>query len=168
MKILLAVDGSSFSDAAVAEIAGRPWPVGSEIKVLSVFEFPVPPTPEAWSIPPEYYEEVTNSARSNARAIVESAIVLLKQALGTSIGVDGEYVQGSPRNVILDEAEKWGADLIVMGSHGYSAWERFLLGSVSRAVLAHAKCSVEVVRGEAASTRNLDHSPNSGIAAARN
>jgi nucleotide-binding universal stress UspA family protein len=48
--------------------------------------------------------------------------------------------------VILDEAESWGADLIVVGSHGYRAWERFLLGSVSQSVVSHAKCSVEVVR----------------------
>jgi nucleotide-binding universal stress UspA family protein len=48
--------------------------------------------------------------------------------------------------MILDEAERWGADLIVVGSHGYRAWERFLLGSVSQAVVSHAKCSVEVVR----------------------
>ena len=48
--------------------------------------------------------------------------------------------------MILDEAQRWGADLIVVGSHGYRAWERFLLGSVSQMVVSHAKCSVEVVR----------------------
>lgn len=146
MKILLAIDGSSFSDVAVAEIARRPWPAGSEIKVLSVFELPLPPTPEAWAIPPEYFEELTSSARSKARTIVEAAIETLKKALGESAAINGEYVQGSPKSVILDEAERWGADLIVVGSHGYRAWERFLLGSVSQAVVAHAKCSVEVVR----------------------
>ena len=40
----------------------------------------------------------------------------------------------------------WKADLIVVGSHGYPTWERLLLGSVSQAVVSHAKCSVEVVR----------------------
>ena len=146
MKILLAIDGSSFSDVAVAEMARRPWPAGSEIKVLSVFELPLPPTPEAWAIPPEYFEELTSSARSKARTIVEAAIEALKKALGESAAINGEYLQGSPKSVILDEAERWGANLIVVGSHGYRAWERFLLGSVSQAVVAHAKCSVEVVR----------------------
>jgi nucleotide-binding universal stress UspA family protein len=47
---------------------------------------------------------------------------------------------------ILDEVEKWGADLIVLGSHGYRGWRRFLLGSVSHAVATHARCSVEIVR----------------------
>jgi nucleotide-binding universal stress UspA family protein len=53
---------------------------------------------------------------------------------------------GHAKEVILDEAEKWGADLIVLGSHGYSGWQRFLLGSVSNAVATHAHCSVEIVR----------------------
>jgi nucleotide-binding universal stress UspA family protein len=46
----------------------------------------------------------------------------------------------------MDEAEKWGPDLIVLGSHGYSGWRRFLLGSVSHAVATHEHCSVEIVR----------------------
>jgi len=53
---------------------------------------------------------------------------------------------GSPTSVILDVAEAWKPDLIVVGSHGYPTWERLLLGSVSQAVVNHATCSVEVVR----------------------
>ena len=55
-------------------------------------------------------------------------------------------IEGPPKLVILEEAEKFGADLIVVGSHGYGFVERFLLGSVSQAVAVHAKCSVEIVR----------------------
>jgi len=47
---------------------------------------------------------------------------------------------------ITEEADRWQADLIVLGSHGYGAWHRFLLGWVSQVVVSHAKCSVEVVR----------------------
>ena len=46
----------------------------------------------------------------------------------------------------MEEAEKWGADLIVMGSRGLGAWNRLLLGSVSDSVVHHAKSSVEIVR----------------------
>jgi nucleotide-binding universal stress UspA family protein len=53
---------------------------------------------------------------------------------------------GGPRSVIIDEADKWGADLIVVGSHGHRGFERFLLGSVSEGVARHAHCSVEVIR----------------------
>jgi nucleotide-binding universal stress UspA family protein len=146
MKILLAVDGSAFSDAAVTEVGARPWPARSEIKAICVFEIPLPPTPEAWAIPPDYFQELDNTMRDGARTVVEAALAALKEKLGDSVELSGVFVQGSPRNAILEEAERWEADLIVVGSHGYRAWERFLLGSVSQAVMAHAACSVEVVR----------------------
>ena len=146
MKILLAVDGSPCSEAAVAEVARRPWPERSAIKVLSAFELPAPPTPEAWAVPLNYFEEMDAALRKQAQNAIDQAIGKLKSKLNQTISLDGQVVPGSPRTMILDEAENWGADLIVVGSHGYRAWERFLLGSVSQSVVSHAKCSVEVVR----------------------
>jgi nucleotide-binding universal stress UspA family protein len=145
MKILLAIDGSPCSDAAVEEVSRRPWPEGSSIKVLTTFELPSPPTPEGWALPYSYFEEMDLALRKQAENIVERAIEKLKSTRNT-ISVDARIVPGSPKSVILDEAEDWRADLIVVGSHGYRAWERFLLGSVSQSVVSHAKCSVEVVR----------------------
>jgi nucleotide-binding universal stress UspA family protein len=52
----------------------------------------------------------------------------------------------TPQELILKEAADWGADLIVLGSHGRRGFSRFLLGSVSEAVASHAPCSVEVIR----------------------
>ena len=66
--------------------------------------------------------------------------------VGDTLKIEGKAVMGSPKGVILDEAERWKAGLILVGSHGYPTWERLLLGSVSQAVVSHAKCSVEVVR----------------------
>ncbi|HEV8136029.1 MAG TPA: universal stress protein [Pyrinomonadaceae bacterium] len=146
MKILLAIDGSPCSDAAVEEVSRRPWPDGSSIKVLTAFELPMPPTPEAWALPVNYFEEMDVALSKQAQNIVDRAMAKLKPKLPTTISLDGQILPGSPRNAILDEAESWGADLIVVGSHGYRAWERFLLGSVSQSVISHAKCSVEVVR----------------------
>lgn len=146
MKILLAIDGSSCSDAAVDEVSRRPWPEGSSIKVLTAFELPAPPTPEAWALPVNYFEEMDVALQKQAQNIVDRAIATLKPTLHKSISLDAQILPGSPRTVILDEAEGWGADLIVVGSHGYRVWERFLMGSVSQSVVSHAKCSVEVVR----------------------
>jgi Universal stress protein family len=56
----------------------------------------------------------------------------------------------TPKTIILDEATQWGADLIVLGSHGRRGAERFLMGSISEAVAMHAHCSVEVVRMKSA------------------
>lgn len=146
MKILLAVDGSPCSDAAVKEVARRPWPEGSSVKVLTAYELPTPPTPEAWALPVSYFEEMDVALKKQARNVIDGALQKLKAKLNKSISLDAALLPGPPRTVILDEAESWGADLIVVGSHGYRAWERFLLGSVSQAVVSHAKCSVEVVR----------------------
>lgn len=146
MKILLAIDGSRCSDAAVEEVARRPWPERSTVKVLSAFEVPAPPTPEAWALPGNYFEEMDIALRKQARSIVDRALETLKPRLNKTVALDAALVPGPARVVILDEAESWDADLIVVGSHGYRAWERFLLGSVSQSVVSHAKCSVEVVR----------------------
>lgn len=144
MKILLAIDGSPCSDAAVEAVARRPWPDRSSVKVLTALEPTVPPTPHAWALPPSYYEDLQAARRKQGQDIVDRAIQKLKS--NKTVSVDAVLVPGSARPVIVDEAESWGADLIVLGSHGYSAWKRLLLGSVSQAVTSHAKCSVEVVR----------------------
>jgi nucleotide-binding universal stress UspA family protein len=52
----------------------------------------------------------------------------------------------TPKELILSEAAEWGADLIVVGSHGRRGVNRLLLGSVSEAVALHANCSVEIIR----------------------
>ncbi|HKR58953.1 MAG TPA: universal stress protein [Pyrinomonadaceae bacterium] len=146
MKILLALDGSACSDAALAEVAARPWPAGSQFRVLTAYELPLMPTPEAWAISPDYCDRLTEAVREQAQKISENASVILSKAFGESVAVTSRIVVGSPKSAILEEAESWDADHIVVGSHGYGTWERFLLGSVSQAVVSHAKCSVEVVR----------------------
>ncbi|HWP42394.1 MAG TPA: universal stress protein [Blastocatellia bacterium] len=146
MKILLATDGSAFSDAAVEEVARRPWPEGSEVRVISVFEPPVPPTTDTWVLPGDYYEQLEQAAEEEARRAVNKAIEKITAVAGDKLKVSSEVIRGNPKQAILDEAEKWGADLIVLGSHGYRGLTKFLLGSVSQAVASHAKCSVEIVR----------------------
>src|SRR5215469_12445878 len=59
-----------------------------------------------------------------------------------------KVVCGYPKASILDEAKEWGADLIVMGSHGRHGLKRLLLGSVAEAVALHSSCSVEVIKDQ--------------------
>jgi hypothetical protein len=87
MKILLAVDGSPCSDKAVEEIARRSWPAQSEIKVLTAIELPIPSTPEAWTIPPSYLEELDRASSDQARSVVERAVAKLKAAMGSEANV---------------------------------------------------------------------------------
>jgi nucleotide-binding universal stress UspA family protein len=60
--------------------------------------------------------------------------------------VEHESLEGMPTEVILQTAQQWPADLLVIGSHGRSGITRFLLGSVSQAVAVNAPCPVEVVK----------------------
>lgn len=146
MKILLAVDGSVYSDAAVGELTKRPLPSRSEIRVVTATEVPVPMGMEPWVVSPEYFEIMETSVRQAAQAVIDSALLKLRTIDDKTLEISGKIVPGPPSAAIVDEAESWGADLIVMGSRGHGTWGRLLLGSVSSAVVHHAKCSVEIVR----------------------
>ncbi|MFN7623340.1 MAG: universal stress protein, partial [Acidobacteriota bacterium] len=113
MKILLAVDGSKCSDAAIAEVARQPWPAGSEVRIITVAEMPFFPSTEFGTLPQQYYEELEGVARDRAYAIVEKAVEHLKRAQVTSLPIDSRVIFESPREAIVDEAVAWGADLIV-------------------------------------------------------
>ncbi|MDQ6653898.1 MAG: universal stress protein [Acidobacteriota bacterium] len=144
MKILLAVDGSIHSNEAVSEVARRPWPKGTVIRVLSAIEnVPL----GLVGLPATYFTEMSGSIKSHAQAAVDAAIEKLINTFGDSVEVYGDTINGSPKHVIVDEAKTWGADLIVLGAYGHGGVERFLIGSVPQAVIHHAHCSVEVVRG---------------------
>lgn len=146
MRVLLAVDGSPTSEAAVNEVASRVWPEHTEVRVITAYELPLAPAPETWALPPDYFEKLDRAAREHAQAVEHAVVLKLAASLNPSVKVTGNILPGSPRSIILEEADRWMADLVVVGSHGYGAWHRFLLGSVSQAIVSHARCSVEVVR----------------------
>ncbi|HKV40485.1 MAG TPA: universal stress protein [Blastocatellia bacterium] len=146
MKILVAVDGSVFSDAAVNQVAIIRWPAGSTVKALSVEEPLIAAMTEAWAQPDSYYEQAMKAEEARANTAEAKALSRLKSLETYDLEVIGQILKGFPKEAILEEAETWEADLIVLGSHGYKGLTRFLLGSVSNAVATHAKCSVMIVR----------------------
>jgi nucleotide-binding universal stress UspA family protein len=149
LKILFAADDSEFSIAAAKSISNRPWPAGTKIKIVSVEEIPVfenqtTAFPLTAVYPASLLEELLESARNHAKEAVENA---RKIFTGTDLEVVGSPIPlGDPRNAILDQAQGWQADLIVLGSHGRHGLDRMLMGSVSETVAIHAPCSVEVIR----------------------
>jgi nucleotide-binding universal stress UspA family protein len=142
MRILLAVDGSAPSQDATDEVAARAWPAPTTARVISVVRPYVPPAAEfvPGALTPQ---DVFQQQEKDAQQIAASAAERLTQS---GLSVDTAVRQGDPQAVIVDEAAEWGADLIVVGSHGHTGLTRLLLGSVAQAVVAHAPCSVEVVR----------------------
>ena len=142
MKILLAVDGSSHSQEAVDEVARRPWPSRSTVRVLSVIQPYTPPATE-FVLAGTTIEDMRRQQTADAEHLTARAVDAVKAA---DVSAETAVREGDPRSAIVDEADEWGADLIVVGSHGRTGVQRWLLGSVAGAIVSHASCSVEVVR----------------------
>jgi nucleotide-binding universal stress UspA family protein len=142
-RVLVAVDGSPCSDRALQSVASRPWPAGSEIEVISVVHTRVPTFPD-----PELMIEAAHVdmlAADRERAPIR--VLRAERCLSTTgIPVRGRVLEGNPETAIIEEAERWNADLIVVGSHGFGPLTRVVLGSTSNAVALHAHRSVEIVR----------------------
>jgi nucleotide-binding universal stress UspA family protein len=149
-KVLLATDGSDCSVGAAHAVAAQLWPPGSVFKVLSVKELITAGNQmEGASLSSVYPASLLEELMTEARARADSAIDVAKDILtraGLTLDSGDSVPLGEPRSVILDTAKHWGADLIIVGSHGRRGLDRFLLGSVSEAVAIHATRSVQVVR----------------------
>lgn len=150
MRILLATDGSEYSQRAVTKCcefirSGT----RTDVKIVSAVERVMPMAAEPFGISGEYYLQVEDDLKKQANAAVEDAEKRIRMnCAGADISVEKEVLTGSVKQIIVDEAEKFGADLIIVGSHGYGFLDRVLLGSVSDFVTHHAPCSVLVVRAD--------------------
>ena len=145
MKILLAVDGSVFSEAATQFVLRQARPQDTEVRVLSVME---PSSLRTDSGTEGYYAAIDASfeeATKRSQALVAKTAELLRSN-GIKVTSSASTEWADPKSKIIDAAAEWGADLIVLGSHGRSGLDRFLMGSVADAVARHAPCSVEIVR----------------------
>jgi nucleotide-binding universal stress UspA family protein len=155
IRVLLATDGSECSEIAAGSIAGRPWPAGSEVHILSVVELSVP----LFRIPyPPYFDHhAMEELRGQAMTRTEEAVMVAERIIAdVGLLTTGTVAVpcATPKELILEEAQRWGADMIVMGSHGRRGINRFLLGSVSEAVASHAHCSVEIIRRNGSNSRS--------------
>lgn len=144
MKILIAFDGSPAAERAVQEVHHRPWPARTQVRLVTVVEWPV-----ALELPfpggPELGMEKARAMMTDkARQGLEKAQKYL--ASRHDLDVTSEVREGSAKRALLDALETWKPDLVVAGSTGKSGLERLLVGSVCHALVTHAPCSVEVVK----------------------
>ncbi len=146
MKILLATDGSAYSKAAIKEVANRTFPPKTKVRIISVIDkVALTKYIGPLGVLTEYYADANQTLEKFAEDANEYAAKILRER-NPMLSISTAVIDGSPKSAIIKEAEKYRADLIVVGSHGYGAVKRFMLGSVSHAVSLHAKCSVEIVR----------------------
>ncbi len=150
MKILIAIDGSEFSQRAIAKacdiLIDRK---NSAVKIISVVKQVHLTATEPFAVFEAYVYQMEKAGSELATKFVSDAEAQIRQRFpDADVQITTRIPKGSAGKTIVEEAEKWGADVIVVGSHGYDFWDRTLLGSVSGSVVHHARCSVLVVRDE--------------------
>ncbi|MBP2000891.1 nucleotide-binding universal stress UspA family protein [Paenibacillus shirakamiensis] len=140
-KILLAYDGSDSSNKALAKAAELvKLSPESELIILHVYDFPrfyiaegFAPVPDSVNME---FVELANRTTDEAKRRLDE------------MGVSGkvELAQGAAAEVILENAESQGADVIVVGTRGHGGIREFVLGSVSHNIVQHARIPVLVVK----------------------
>jgi nucleotide-binding universal stress UspA family protein len=147
MRVLLAVDGSAYSDAAVQTVIERFRPEDTQVKILHAVEWMREmPLCFQYGQGPTAAQDVVHSRNHSferARDLVERvAAQLVFKGFRPSVSTP----DADPRHAVVEAAREWPADLIVIGSHGRTGLDRLVLGSVAEFVLRHAPCPVEIVR----------------------
>lgn len=183
MKILIAYDGSACADAALKDLRQSGLPCEAEAILVTVADTRLPPPP-----PPPSYEIVgspyARHLHAKARIAYEEALRPVEEAHALSVGaterlsstfpawdVRAEVLAGTPALAVIQKADEWPADLVIVGSHGRSALGRLILGSVSNQVLNETSCSVRVARRPVEKGKSptrlvvgVDGSPSAGAA----
>ena len=151
MKIILATDGTKFGEAAAEMLGKLSLNDGDEVKIINVVDMAMPLAIDIYGGYLPDTTELEKVAREQASKVVDDTTSKLRGYFGEkNVDISSDVLFGSPDGRIVETAEDMGADLIVIGSHGYKRWERLLLGSVSDSVVHHAHCSVLVVRSQSA------------------
>ncbi|AMV31437.1 Putative universal stress protein [Pirellula sp. SH-Sr6A] len=143
MKVLLAIDGSPSSCAAIQELYRIPLAPKSEVRVIIVDA----PLDDGLfrSKSLGAYDDLIRQQRAEVMQKLQDATQLVK-AHPSKVNVTSALLEGHVKETIVDEASRYGANLIVVGSHGYGPIHRFFLGSVSQYVAHNAPCSVLIVK----------------------
>lgn len=148
--VVVAVDDSDHSYHAlewtVRHVAAPGGVAGGAADLVIVHAKPSPSSVVSFGGPGagEAIRHVDAGLRKTAEAVVARARRVCAAASSARALV--EVVEGEPRTVLCSAAEKHRADLLVLGSHGYGAVKRALLGSVSDYCAHHAHCSVMIVK----------------------
>ena len=131
VRVLLGLKGAPSSDDAVHAVASRPWPAGTEVRLVTAVG------PGAL-LGPRFDSLLAELKEQHEAAMAELAAAGLR--------VSSVVIEGDPRRLVPEIAETWGADCIFVGTRDLTREARAALGSVSSAVLARAHCTVEIAR----------------------
>ncbi len=141
-KIILATDFSDTSSEASYYALQLAHAFKAEFIALHVFDT------SAWNLPAQYYQkpgfERVVAGIEETRQRGKDALKELAESF--DLEVETIFIEGNPGHEIVRVAEERNADLIILGTHGYSGWKRFSIGSVVEFVIKHAHCAVFAIR----------------------
>ncbi len=143
MKIVLGFDDSPHAQSALQWICRQHWPDGTRVVVVSAVRAPLTVYAEVYAPALPYPNDVVDDMTKHHHELADRACAEGRQA---GLATEPRVLQGDPREVLIDVARAEGADLVVVGSHGRTGLAKLVLGSVAAHVVAHAPCSVMVVK----------------------
>ncbi len=141
-RILVAVDDSDVAQFAVLEAARLAKCEGSKLRLVHILDEGV----AYWGAGGPILDTVFEAMRNAGQAVLQRAVAV---AAGAGIEADTtmpETVGQSAANIIVEEAKRWSAHLIVIGTHGRRGLEHLLLGSVAEGVVRLSSVPVLLVR----------------------
>lgn len=141
--VLVAVDESAAVPLILDFLTSHKWNSATRFHIIHVI------APIMLDHPMASYPLFLESVEKDARDYAEGLLLRIKSDLQKCLAaheIETEVLSGMPAEVIVDEAKRLRADMIVVGSHGRTGFTRFFLGSVSGAVVSHAPCNVMIVR----------------------
>lgn len=148
MKILVAIDDDSLCQTVIDFVAKVFSHHATIVKLLHVVQ-PSPVVDTATSLCGHgENHQILEERLQKASSFLNSLRQDLRSKMLPSEPVEVSVLMGTPHRVILDCAEEFGADLIVLGSHGHGDLSRLKISSVSYAVLSHADCAVTIVKAQ--------------------
>jgi nucleotide-binding universal stress UspA family protein len=154
------VDGSAVSDRAMREAAQLAREGHARMRLVHVEDVCPPASTELYVD----YDSYRQACLADGRQVLDHATATLRQ-LGiapepTLIAIETSHVGDS----IVQEARAWGADLLVLGTHGRGGLRHLLLGSVAEGVVRQAPVPVLLVRGPGAADPHPQATPEAGRA----
>jgi nucleotide-binding universal stress UspA family protein len=144
-KILVPVDGSIPSMLGLQEAIKIAKAQGSELRLVHVINELVL---TGGDFPVTYLDKVIDSLRAEGRAVLDQAESVVREHALEPQSVLLEYVGGRAADLIVEEAGKWNAELIVMGTHGRRGIRRLALGSDAELVVRSSSVPVLLVRAD--------------------
>jgi nucleotide-binding universal stress UspA family protein len=152
-RILVAVDGSRTSDAALREALELARHAHARLRIVHVIDSPYDYPDVMFGHVAGDFEDLQHAWQKAGQAMLDQALAVAREV---PFEAEGELIETAGRRLpdaIVDEARRWGADLIVVGTHGRRGLDRLLLGSVAEGISRTSPVSVLLVRGPSAESR---------------